>query len=74
MNIGVSSSEMFLFNAHHVYCVRNEALRKKGLNFPSAVKTGTTIAGIVFKVCTYLQVVLCSYSHTHATGWNFVGS
>ena len=34
-----------------LYVCRNEALRRAGLVFPKAVKTGTTIAGIVFKVC-----------------------
>ena len=28
---------------------RNELLRQKGVEFPSPVKTGTTIAGVVFK-------------------------
>lgn len=30
-------------------CKRNEALRHAGIKFPNPVKTGTTIAGIVFK-------------------------
>ena len=30
--------------------LRNEALMKGGLKFPNPIKTGTTIAGIVFKV------------------------
>ena len=36
-------------------CHRNEELVKRGVKFPTPVKTGTTIAGIVFKVreCTY---------------------
>lgn len=29
---------------------RNESLVKAGLKFPTPIKTGTTIAGIVFKV------------------------
>jgi 20S proteasome subunit beta 2 len=31
-------------------CTRNELLRKKGVAPPSFTKTGTTIAGIIFKV------------------------
>jgi hypothetical protein len=29
---------------------RNEALRRAGITFPKPVKTGTTIAGVVYKV------------------------
>ena len=32
-------------------CKRNAMLEAKGVSFPKAWKTGTTIAGIVFKVC-----------------------
>jgi len=31
-------------------CARNDILSKKGVNGPGFTKTGTTIAGIIFKV------------------------
>ena len=35
----------------HTVC-RNEVLRRAGINFPKPVKTGTTIAGVIYKVST----------------------
>ena len=32
-------------------CKRNEFFEKKGVKGPGFTKTGTTIAGIIFKVC-----------------------
>lgn len=32
------------------FCKRNQHLAKKGVKQPIATKTGTTIAGVVFKV------------------------
>ena len=39
---------------------RNEMLKKAGMKFPTPVKTGTTIAGIVFKVgvCSHCCLVV----------------
>lgn len=43
-----------------VLSCRNEALKRAGIKFPTPIKTGTTIAGIVFKVsreqCWFGQV------------------
>lgn len=33
--------------------IRNEVLKQSGMTFPKPVKTGTTIAGCVFKVSDY---------------------
>ena len=38
-------------------CPRNGMLEKKGLKVPGFRKTGTTIVGLVFAVCTH--------THTH---------
>lgn len=32
-------------------CKRNDMLTQKGLKAPSFLKTGTTIVGLIFKVC-----------------------
>ncbi len=41
---------------------RNAMMELKGMPVPKAWKTGTTIAGVVFKVCCHpqLQQTLCS--------------
>lgn len=44
---------------------RNAMLCKAGLKFPTPVKTGTTIAGIVFKVCT------CNIAVGREVSWIF---
>jgi 20S proteasome subunit beta 2 len=33
-------------------CKRNEILEKKGMKHPGFTKTGTTIAGVIYKVGT----------------------
>eukprot|EP00731_Ephydatia_muelleri_P024863 Em0016g1134a len=47
-------------------CTRNELLRRSGVTFPTPVKTGTTIAGIVFKDGVILG------ADTRATGGSVV--
>lgn len=39
-------------------CRRNEMLMKNGLKPSSFLKTGTTIVGLVFKVCDFMCVIL----------------
>ncbi len=36
--------------SHHTLC-RNDMLLKTGMKLPTATKTGTTICGVVYKVC-----------------------
>ena len=64
-----------IINCLFKLCIhRNEALRHAGIKFPNPVKTGTTIAGIVFKdgvilgadtrateVCRHCHVIFASY-------------
>lgn len=35
---------------------RNEALKRAGITFPKPIKTGTTIAGIVYKVHVHVYI------------------
>ena len=39
-------------------CKRNAFLEERGVQAPRLTKTGTTIAGIIFKVCTLQKQVL----------------
>jgi len=41
-------------------CKRNELLVSRGVRAPAPTKTGTTIAGVVFKVCmgAYWSVII----------------
>jgi 20S proteasome subunit beta 2 len=42
----------FSFENH----ARNITLQQKGLTLPRATKTGTTIAGVIFKASTFLYI------------------
>ena len=61
--------------AHH----RNEALKQAGIKFPTPLKTGTTIAGIVYKVLKHHAIEPHNIPALYNTnpplaGWGGVGS
>jgi hypothetical protein len=55
--IAMSSEGGFDFSL----CKRNAMLELKGCHGPKAWKTGTTIAGVVYKVCIRSENLLSSY-------------